>query len=408
MSNMMEMSKEQLLEIIDQFANKMKGTEEKIEQFDQFYSANFIDKDGVLSHQSKIDLNLTKLEIEVNKIEETRIKIETLKKEAEDLKVKIHAYSNEMLLDEGGKDSIKTSVSKLYDDIKSKGNDIINEHKKLFIDEEGKKSILGEIGSIKEKIIQIHKDIAQDEPNKESIKTSLDKIQETYSKQLKEATVTLDSLKAFYKKVFEKNTNELGEEEEGLEKATEFLKVRLSNLIKETNEKLHAITDSSLHNSFYTRAKSHSDEYQKLQDYTFKSVVSIAVVTLLFAIIQLINILWINKTFSYQISYYQIGITLPLIYLVWMFNRNQKIAKKLAEEYHHKAALSEAMTGYRGLYQLKHESPEYMNLFNSIKEQLNINPSSKIDKFLSLKSPQESLIEKGAGIVNIKNEVRQQ
>jgi hypothetical protein len=91
-----------------------------------------------------------------------------------------------------------------------------------------------------------------------------------------------------------------------------------------------------------------------------------------------------------------------------MFNRNQKIAKKLAEEYHHKAALSEAMTGYRGLYQLKHESPEYMNLFNSIKEQLNINPSSKIDKFLSLKSPQESLIEKGAGIVNIKNEVRQQ
>jgi hypothetical protein len=49
-----------------------------------------------------------------------------------------------------------------------------------------------------------------------------------------------------------------------------------------------------------------------------------------------------------------------------------------------------------------------MNLFNSIKEQLNINPSSKIDKFLSLKSPQESLIEKGAGIVNIKNEVRQQ
>jgi hypothetical protein len=74
-----------------------------------------------------------------------------------------------------------------------------------------------------------------------------------------------------------------------------------------------------------------------------------------------------------------------------MFNRNQKIAKILAEEYHHKAAIAEAMTGYRQLYELEHEDVEYMELFNSLKDQLNINPSKSIDKFLNLKSPQEEV-----------------
>lgn len=97
---------------------------------------------------------------------------------------------------------------------------------------------------------------------------------------------------------------------------------------------------------------------------------------------------------------FQLGITLPLVFIAWMYSRNQKIAKKLAEEYHHKASLAEAMTGYRNLYQLKHDSAEYLSLFDKIKEQLNVNPSSKIDKFLNLKSPQETAVEKGLDVLN--------
>ena len=63
----------------------------------------------------------------------------------------------------------------------------------------------------------------------------------------------------------------------------------------------------------------------------------------------------------------------------------------MAEEYHHKAAIAEAMTGYRQLYDLEHEDGEYMELFNSLKDQLNVNPSNSIDKFLNLKSPQEEV-----------------
>ena len=70
---------------------------------------------------------------------------------------------------------------------------------------------------------------------------------------------------------------------------------------------------------------------------------------------------------------------------------NRETAKKLAEEYHHKASIAAAMTGYRELYGLEHKDAEYMELFNSLKEQLNTNPSKGIDTFLKLKSPHEEL-----------------
>jgi hypothetical protein len=78
------------------------------------------------------------------------------------------------------------------------------------------------------------------------------------------------------------------------------------------------------------------------------------------------------------------------------------MAKKLAEEYHHKAAIAEAMTGYRQLYELDHEDKEYMELFNSLKDQLNINPSKSIDNFLNLKSPQEEISDTVKNIFNPK------
>jgi hypothetical protein len=216
----------------------------------------------------------------------------------------------------------------------------------------------------------------------------------------KEVQATLAKLKVFQSEIYDNPLNEAGEEQLGLKKLTESLKVRLGNLIQQATEKLHALTDSSLHNSFFSRAQKYSTEYADLQRYTFMAILGISGVTVVFAIIQLINVYGYHKPFSYNLEIYQLGITLPLVYAIWMLNRNQKIAKKLAEEYHHKAALAEAMTGYRALYQLQHDSPEYMNLFNGIKEQLNNNPSTTIDKFLNLKSPTESIIKESSKIVN--------
>ena len=144
-----------------------------------------------------------------------------------------------------------------------------------------------------------------------------------------------------------------------------------------------------MHNAFATRAKSYTEEFKTLERYTFYCVIGIIADILLFGGIQIVNVVFLGKSFNYYLIIYQSSIAIALIYAVWMYNRNQKIAKKLAEEYHHKAALSEAMTGYRYLYNLSHEDEEYLELFNSIKEQLNINPSKKIDKFLTLKTPQE-------------------
>ena len=422
------LSKEELLALATELTEKMSKIQDKLNQFDAFYTSNFTDNGEQLSNQTKLTKSIEMLEQNLKKSEEIKNSIQNYNNEifldsegkpalktqidnhlvninqiaikTQDIQNNLQLFYNENLLDEEGKESRKTQINKLIDDSKLKHNEILNNHKLFLIDEDGRQSIKSQVETAKENIIKASQEILVDEPDKESLKTKMDKLHETILNRDKEHTSLLEALKLFHKSVFENTSDEFGAGSDGLKKTTETLKVRLEKLIQETTEKLHGLTDSSLHNSFFTRAKAHTDEYEKLQTYTFRSVVSIAVVTLVFGLIQMINILCRDHGFSYQITYYQLGITLPLIYVVWMYNRNQKIAKKLAEEYHHKAALSEAMTGYRDLYQLKHESKEYMELFNGIKEQLNINPSTKIDKFLSLKSPQENLINKGADIVN--------
>ncbi len=67
------------------------------------------------------------------------------------------------------------------------------------------------------------------------------------------------------------------------------------------------------------------------------------------------HLIFFDKEFNYYILIYQFSFEGALIFAIWMFNRNQKIAKKRAEEYLHKAAIAEAMTVYRQLYELDHE-----------------------------------------------------
>lgn len=425
------LNKEELITLVGTLNEKMGAIQDKLNQFDVFYTTNFIDNGEQLSNQTKISKTLETLDLSLKKSEEIKDVLQKYSDEllvdaegkpasktlvdtqlksihqtfikSQEIQNSLQTFYNENLLDEEGKESKKTQINKLIDDAKLKYNDLINNYKTLLTDEDGKQSVKTQIETAKENILKAHKELLVDEIDKESLKTKMDKLHDIFFNREKENAILIDALKSFHKIVYEKTTDEKGVDNEGLKKTTENLKNKLEKLVQETTEKLHALTDSSLHNSFFTRAEAHTNEYEKLQTYTFRSVISIAAVTLSFALIQMINILCLDKSFNYQITYYQLGITLPLIYIVWMYNRNQKIAKKLAEEYHHKAALAEAMTGYRDLYQLKHESQEYMDLFNGIKEQLNINPSTKIDKFLSHKSPQENLISKSNSLVNPNN-----
>lgn len=201
----------------------------------------------------------------------------------------------------------------------------------------------------------------------------------------------LEAVEAFHDSVLKDQVGDDGVPKKlGLKSEVEQLRDQLNKLVVEATNKLHALTDQSLHNAFAKRAENYSAEFKKLEGRTQNVVLGIVVVVALFGLAQL-GIYLTGKPFNYNLLIYQFSIIAALVFLLWMYNRNQKVAKKLAEDYHHKAALAEAMTGYRHLYGLKHSDEEYMRLFDSIKDALNVNPSASIDRFLNLRSPHEDV-----------------
>ena len=237
----------------------------------------------------------------------------------------------------------------------------------------------------------------EDEEGRDSVKTQIIKIKEEFSKNLIENEKEVKKLSAFYKSVFEKTVDE-ETEKPGLKATVESLANRLEKLTSQAEKKLFELTDSSLQHAFTSRAKKYTFEFKKLQKFTFWLTLTLVADILLFGIIQLCK-----EKFDWHLLIYQFSIAGALIFSIFMYNRNQKIAKKLAEEYQHKASLTEAMTGYRALYNLEHTDAEYMELFNSLKEQLNTNPSKQIDTFLKLKSPHEEISNSIQGLLNPEN-----
>lgn len=201
----------------------------------------------------------------------------------------------------------------------------------------------------------------------------------------------LEAIQAFHDNVLKDEAGDDGTPKKfGLKSEVEQLRDQLKKLVAEATDKLHALTDQSLHNAFAKRAESYSVEFKELERHTQNVVLGIVGVVAAFGLAQLV-IYVVGKPFNYNLLIFQFSIIGALVFLLWMYNRNQKMAKKLAEDYHHKAALAEAMTGYRHLYGLKHSDEEYMRLFDSIKDALNVNPSAGIDRFLNLKSPHEDI-----------------
>jgi hypothetical protein len=455
MSENTDNSKEQIIAIIGDQRNKLQEIETLKQQIEDYSKSLFADVGDKKSIKSQIENLITNFNTEkesatqlkndlinykselfdgLNGGESVKSRIDNLLKENEELKDSLEKNSNEinafyklLFTDEEGGVSYKTQLASFISDF-NKEKEELNKIKLSFTtykselldgskDNESLKTkienLLTHFETSKVTFDKQSKDFTTyyeslfvDAVESNSIKTEIEKIKNQFTENLNDNTSKLNELKGFYSTVFEKATTDKGETKDGLKATTEGivnkcvdLTTQLQKLISDANEKLFALTDSALHTGFAKRAKGHSDEYDKLQNYTTYSVLAICGVTLLFGITQVILVMT-GKGFNSALEIFQLGITLPLVYIAWMYNRNQKIAKKLAEEYHHKSSLSEAMTGYRNLYSLKHDSPEYLSLFNDIKKQLNINPSTKIDKFLNLKSPQEAIIDRATDLIN--------
>jgi len=342
------------------------GMRKKIQNINEFYESLFVTNEDSTSLKDQFETLRNDLVI--------------LKTEQEKFLNDLKAYHKEALIDTDEEDSTKTVINDLTESFTTKLGQL--EKRQALFDTfytqvfEGTKEEISHQSQFQNAINQIKKDLKENEEK-------------------------LRELNNVYIKVVDTETKD-GKKIAGLETIVNNLKNRLTTLITDANSKLHALTDSALHNAFATRAENYTTEFQTLQKYTFWSIVALIIDILVFGVAQII-LSAMEKPFSYHILIYQFSIAGALVLAIWMFNRNQKIAKKLAEEYHHKASISEAMTGYRTLYGLDHDDEEYLALFNTIKDQLNVNPSKHIDAFLNLKSPHEELTGAVAGLLDPKN-----
>lgn len=433
-TNNPELTKEELLALVNETTKKIKTVQSQIEKLDEFYKKNLIDDGENKSNQTKLIELIDIAKTDAKEIGDTRLAAEQFKTETligteenpstkkiildalNDIRTKqqeiISAYKL-LLENEEGRDSIKTQtlnlkneieqfkIETLFDSDEKKStktilNNLITDATNLITDSQKTNT------AIESKHLEIsaaQKLLLEDEEGRDSVKTQIVKIKEEFSKNLAENERELRKLRTFYKTVFEKIIDEETEEESpGLKATVESLANRLEKLTSQAEKKLFGLTDSSLQHAFTSRAKKYSLEFTKLQKITFWLTLALVGDIVIFGIIQLC----INE-FNWHLLIYQFSIAGALAFAIFMYNRNQKIAKKLAEEYQHKASLTEAMTGYRELYSLDHKDTEYMELFNSLKDQLNTNPSKQIDSFLKLKSPHEELSSSIKGILNPEN-----
>jgi hypothetical protein len=433
-----ELTKEELILLLAETTKQIKGIQTKIDKLDEFYKENLVDEGENLSTQTKLKKTIENANGDAETIRNVKSEVEQFKAETfvgteenpstkktiddilNDIKVKqqsIDSAHKHLLENEEGRESLNTQITNLKNEIeKFKIETLIDEDEKVSTKTSVKNLIVDankliadsqkantDIETKHIEISSAQKLLLIDEDGHESVKTQIIKIKDDFTKNLTESDKEIKDLKRFHKKVFEKTGDEeTGTEQEGLKVTVENLANRLSKLTTEAEKRLFGLTDSSLQHAFASRAKAYTIEFEKLQQFTYKLTWFLIIDIIVFGVIELILIAC-GKSFDYHLLIYQFSIAGALIFAMWMFNRNQKIAKKLAEDYHHKASITEAMTGYRELYGLEHKNPEYMELFTSLIEQLNTNPSKGIDTFLNLKSPHEELTSSVKDFLNPEN-----
>lgn len=370
----------------------------KIDEIQKFHSELFDGNEKKKSIKDQIDSlhsylsNMNKeCEDKLTKIKDYYSELFESSETRKSVEEEIGKYYRQLFEDDDTSASIRTEINKIFQDIKKEYETFTSQsakinifHNKLFLEDNGNESI-------EQAIDAFYNRLFIDGENEKSLNTQFEQFVKAINDRFKVADEKIKSLETFYSNVFEDKKDEEGKIiKQSLINSIDGQKKLLDKLIKEATEKLYALTDSSLHNAFAKRAEEYTKEFGRLETLTHKLIWAVIIDIAVFGLIQCLLVA-LDKGFNYHILIYQFSIAGALIFAIWMFNRNQKIAKKLAEEYHHKAAIAEAMTGYRQLYNLEHEDDEYMELFNSLKDQLNINPSKSIDKFLNLRSPQEEL-----------------
>jgi len=333
-----------------------------------------------------------------NEIEKHLVKLKEIENEEEKIKEiveKIYEYENELFVDDEEKNSIKTKIETILNDIENKKDEIYKFYNELFKDE-NEESIETTITNFVEEIKNL----------KEKSKELKDEVEEI----LINTQNSVKELKQFYVEVFGEIDEETNERKGGLKQEIEQRKKELESLkkeyehFKENQEKryqeLYKKIESLLPGAVSAGlAKAYQDKRKKyeLQTIFWSGVFIIAMIGLFIGGFKVIN----NETNSLKETFLHLlkysPLYLPAIWLAFYAGRRRNENMRLEQKYAHKEALAKSYISYKKqIEELQSEEKDEL-LTNLLKTSTYIiaeDPSYVLDKDNNEHYPLMELLDK--------------
>jgi len=285
-----------------------KTPEELNAEINKYHSDLFVGSQENKSIKDKIDTLQTSI---VSYHTDSSEKLEQIKKyytelfESSDtrssIEEEIKKFYKELFEDTEENTSLKNEIDSLLDKTKNEYSLFSNQvsevnqfHNKLFI---GNKENI----SVQESIDALYIKLFTDKEDKDSLESQFTNLFDSLKKRFSSTDEKFNRLEKFYDEVFNDKKNDDGTiTKPSLINSIKQQQNKLDSLIKEANEKLYALTDSSLHNAFAKRADEYTTEFTRLEGITHKLTWAVIGDILLFGIIQ-VMLIAIGKSFDYHI-----------------------------------------------------------------------------------------------------------
>ena len=278
----------------------------------------------------------------VHELNNLKTDIENIKQEKDKLTNILKLY----------KEDIDKEKKEIFDDIEDSQIKISKYYNELLIVSED-----GNGNSIQPIKIKIQKVLTLAENTEGSINSVKKTIEEFDEKKFKD----------FYNKINEREEKYTKYELkiENLQKETEKQQKINSNIQLNSEKFLQDITDKTLINTFKQQADDKKGSYK----WFFCSSVAMA------CLVGTIGLVLIIK--NGKIGFDEL-VLLPFIFAYFSLAKQADVNKKLAEEYQHKASLTEYLAGYKKMWELGRDDAEYIILIEEIKKEILKNPNDFI------------------------------
>jgi len=307
--------------------------------------------------------------------------IEEEEKNIKEIIGKIYDFDKELFIDDEEKESIKTRIEIILNDIENKKEKIYNFHNELFVDNESEESIETSINNFVSEI--------------EELKEKSKELKEEIEEILFNAQNSIKELKQFYIEIFGEVNEETSEREGGLKQEIEKRKKDLENLKQEYEN--FKISQEQKYQALYEKiesllpgavsaglAKAYQEKREKFEKQTmfWSGVFIVAMIGLFIGGFKVVS----NDTNSLKETLLHLlkysPLYLPAIWLAIYAGKRRNENMRLEQKYAHKEAVAKSYISYKKqIEELQDEKDELLaNLLKTSTCSIAEDPSYVLDK----------------------------